>query len=146
MVLLLTVLAACPSGVGGDNLSDGGGSGDTDDIDDGSDVAGPTIVFEPFTDNQPSGEDVVVEAFITDEGSGVFAATLYFRNETAGSQDWSSVGFKDKGDDLWAATIRADEQQSGGMWYYLLAVDFAQNETTDPDKGGGDPYHFGYAD
>ena len=145
MVTWLTLLLACPSGVGGDNLSDGGG-GDQDDIDDGSDTVPPTIVFEPFTDNLPSGEDVLVEAFITDEGGGVFAAPLYYRNETAGSSDWSSVGFVSMGDDLWSAKIKAEQQQSGGMWYYLRAVDYAQNEATDPEKGGDDPHHFGYSD
>ncbi len=145
MSSVLTLLLACQEGIGGDNVS-GDGTTDTDEFDEGSDEVAPTIVFEPFTDNQPSGTDVVVEAYITDEETGVFMATLYFRNETDSSKDWSSVGFTAQGDDLWQATIKADEQHSSGMWYYLLAVDMAQNAATSPDQGEEEPYHFGYSD
>ncbi|MBM4391472.1 MAG: hypothetical protein FJ090_10165 [Deltaproteobacteria bacterium] len=142
---VLILLLACQEGIGGNKLS-GDGASDGEEFDEGSDQVAPTIVFDPFTDNQPSGTDVVVEAYITDDETGVFMATLYFRNETDSSKDWSSVGFTVQGDELWTATIKADEQRSGGMWYYLLAVDMAQNSATSPDRGDEEPYHFGYSD
>lgn len=111
------------------------------------DDVGPLIVFEPLTENQPSGEDVLIVANISDEGTGVFLATLYFRNETDSSKDWNSIGFLGPADgDEWVATIAGDEQHSSGMWYYMIALDGSQNEVSLPDDGGEAPFHFGYSD
>ena len=114
---------------------------------DAVDDAEPTIVFDPLTENQPSGEDVVLTANISDEGTGVFLATLYFRNETDSSKDWNSIGFlrPAEGDD-WVATIAGKEQHSSGMWYYMIALDGSQNEASLPEQGGDEPFHFGYSD
>lgn len=143
--MFVVLFVACGnSGVGADGLSD---KAPTDTaLDDSNDEVPPLITFEVDEQNRPSGQDVELEANIMDEGSGVFTATLYFRNETDGSKDWKSIGFVSLGSDLWMATISADEQHSSGMWYYIRAVDFAQNEAFFPEDGEVDPLHFGYAD
>lgn len=146
MFYMMLMTACGNQGVGGDQLSDKGSSGDDTGLDGGDDSAPPIITFAGPDTNQPSGEDVVLDASISDEGSGVFTATLYYRNETDGSGDWKNIGFVSVGSDLWEATIQADEQHSGGMWYYLRAVDHAQNESYFPDDGPADPLHFGYTD
>ncbi len=141
---LFFVLAGCTGQAVG---TDPNVQGDDSGFEDGEDQLPPTIEFEPLTDNQPSGEDVAIVATIVDDQSGVFIASLYFRNETASSKDWKSVGFvPDGGGGVYTATISADEQRSGGMWYYLLARDGAQNESVSPAQGSDQPYHFGYSD
>jgi hypothetical protein len=145
MVPSLAFLFACASNVGGDNLSKDGSSVDTG-VDPGDDLEAPAIDFVPLDSNQPSGFDVVLSATIIDEGTGVFTATLYFWNETDSPSDKSKIAFLDQGNDLWQATIGADEQHSSGMWYYVSAIDRAQNESFSPEDGGDSPYHFGYSD
>ncbi|GDX78613.1 hypothetical protein LBMAG42_04240 [Deltaproteobacteria bacterium] len=141
-ITLILSMACTGSGVGQTPDALGEDSGFTE-----GDEVPPVIVFEPLTDNQPSGEDVVITASITDEGSGVFLASLYYRNETDSSKDWQSIGFAHQGDgDEWQATIREDEQHSSGMWYYLLALDGSQNEASLPTQGAEQPFHFGYSD
>lgn len=143
-MVLAALLIGCDST---DFATDPGVQGEDSGFDDGVDTTPPSIEFEPIVENQPSGQDVVITATITDEGTGVFIATLKFRNETASSKDWQDIGFiPDAERTVWTATIAAEEQRSGGMWYYLLAVDGSQNETTDPERGADDPYHFGYSD
>ena len=111
------------------------------------DTVPPVIEFVPVEDNQLSGDDVEMVATITDDGAGVFIATLYFRNETDSSKDWKQIGFLRQGEsDDWVAKIAADEQHSSGMWYYLEAVDRSGNTSVDPSQGGDQPYHFGYTD
>jgi len=110
------------------------------------DTSPPEIIFEALYGNQPGGEPVVMDATITDEGNGVFIATLYYRNETDSSKDWKSIGFvPGAAEGEYTATIPADAQHSSGMWYYLFASDGA-NETTSPEQGPDSPYHFGYTD
>jgi hypothetical protein len=146
MVWMLVLAAACDTNgpVNSDGLGDGSDTGLN-----GADDEAPTISFEPPADAQASGEDVVLHATIVDNegGSGLFIATLYYRNETDASSEWKSIGFVRQGDtDEFAATIKAAEQHSGGMWYYLLAVDLAQNEATLPEAGASAPFHFRYSD
>ncbi len=115
----------------------------------GGDDVPPTITFEPLSEAQTSDTDVVLEATIADNegGSGVFLGTLYYRNETDASTEWKSIGFVRQGEsDDFKATIKAGEQHSGGMWYYLLAVDVAQNESILPSTAPTTPYHFRYTD
>lgn len=141
-IALILSIACTGSGVGQtpDALVEDSGFAEGDDVP-------PVIVFEPLTDNQPSGEDVVLTATISDADSRVFLASLYFRNETDSSKDWQSIGFVHQGDgDEWQATIREDEQHSSGMWYYILALDESQNEASLPTQGDEQPFHFGYSD
>lgn len=144
--MVLVVMLACSEAP--PSSSDGLGDGTDSGFNSGDDVA-PTITFEPVEDAQPSGEDVVLEATIADNegGSGIFVGTLYYRNETDASTDWETIGFVRQGEsDDFKATIKAAEQHSGGMWYYLLAVDVAQNEAVMPATAPTTPYHFRYSD
>jgi len=145
MRLVLGFLVGCGNQVGGNNVSDDGGGGETG-IGQGDDVDPPVIDFVPLDENQPSGTDVVLTAGISDEGTGIFTATLFYWNETGRVTDASKIAFLDQGDGTWNATIKADEQRDGGMWYYLSAIDRAQNEAFSPEDGGDSPYHFGYTD
>lgn len=142
-MVLLYALACGADGVIDEPNQIGEDSGFVDSVDD----VPPMIEFVPLEDNQLSGADVVLEATITDDGTGVFLASLFYRNETDSSKDWSSIGFVPQGEPgAYAATIQADEQHSSGMWYYLLALDGSQNETLSPTQGADQPYHFGYTD
>lgn len=135
---------ACTDGGVGDQLTDKSGIDTAGTA--GDDVTAPVIDFVPPETNLPSGQDVVLDASISDVGTGVLTAELFFRNETDGSKDWKSVGFLPIGSDLWQATIQADEQRSGGMWYYIRAVDHALNEGYFPEDGDVEPLHFGFTD
>ena len=138
-------LAGCGTGgVGADQPGDNLSSDTADFV--GDDTTPPSISFVEPERGLPSGEDVVLDAGIGDDESGVFTATLYFRNETDGSKDWKSTAFVNVGSDLWQATIQADEQHSAGMWYYLRAVDRSQNETFFPEDWSSKPLHFEYTD
>jgi len=144
--MFLMVMLACSEGppASSDGLGDGTDSGFNS-----GDTVAPSITFEPVDDAQPSGEDVVLEATIVDNegGSGVFVGTLYYRNETDASSDWKPIGFVRQGEtDDFKATIKASEQHSSGMWYYILAVDVAQNEAVLPEGAPASPYHFRYTD
>lgn len=144
--MVVMVMLACSEAP--PSSSDGLGDGTDTGFNSGDEVA-PTITFEPLEDAQPSGEDVVLEATIADNegGSGLFVGTLYYRNETDASTDWETIGFVRQGEtDDFKATIKAAEQHSSGMWYYLLAVDVAQNEAVLPDTAPTTPYHFRYSD
>jgi hypothetical protein len=146
MIGMLLFAVACDGP--GPGSSKGLGDGTDSGLNTGDDVP-PSITFEPVSASQPSGEDVVLQATIADNdgGSGVFLGTLYYRNETDASTEWKTIGFVRQGEgDEFKATIKAAEQHSSGMWYYLLAVDVAQNEAVLPSGGPEAPYHFRYAD
>ncbi len=144
--MVLVLMVACSEAP--PSSSDGLGDGTDTGFNSGDEVA-PIITFEPVEDAQPTGEDVVLEATIADNegGSGLFVGTLYYRNETDASTDWETIGFVRQGEtDDFKATIKAAEQHSSGMWYYLLAVDVAQNEAVMPATAPTTPYHFRYSD
>lgn len=144
----MTMVLLYALGCGADGVLDNPNvQGGDDSGFDSVDTTPPVIEFTPLEDNQLSGEDVVLNATITDDGAGVFIATLYYRNETDSSKDWQKIGFLRQGDtDEYVATIQADAQHSSGMWYYLEAVDGSGNSAVDPEQGADQPYHFGYTD
>ncbi len=144
--MFLVMMLACgePPPSGSEGLGDGTDSGFG-----GGDETPPSIAFEPPEEPQPSGDDVVLEATLVDNdgGSGLFVGTLYYRNETDASTAWKPIGFVRQGEsDVFHATIKAAEQRSGGMWYYLLAIDVAQNEAVAPESAPESSYHFRYTD
>lgn len=132
----LLMVVACGSG-----LKTTGSDGVPDDIADGEDQDPPVITFEPYTTSQPFGQDVLIEAIIVDEGTGVFLSQVWYKNETDGSGAWRSLAMIPAGEDIWQATLPGDEQQSGGLNYYLEAVDRSNNVALAPEEGDGEPYH-----
>ena len=104
------------------------------------DLEGPIIEHDPVETAQLFGQAVSIEATVTDEMSSVFVVKVYYKRET--STTWDSSGMTSDGGDLFSGAIPADAVGSGGMHYYLYAVDSRQNESYLPEEGSGDPWHF----
>jgi hypothetical protein len=128
---LLSLLTGCGPGVSATQVNN-------NDIEDEGDVTPPTIDYTQESDWAPLSEDFVVEAVITDEESTVYLATLNFKQETG---VWESRAFIQGADNVWTATVPADELGSAGLYYYIEAVDTAQNAAYAPTDGESDPYH-----
>ncbi|MFZ5475792.1 MAG: hypothetical protein ACOZNI_03360 [Myxococcota bacterium] len=132
----LSLLIACDSGdIGSTQVED-------DDFVEETDEDPPVIEHEPITDAMPWGQDISVQATVTDgeDGEGVFMVTLYYKAETASWADGNSVQMGGAGD-LWQGTIPGDDHAGSGLNYYIEATDKAQNAALDPERGEEDPYH-----
>lgn len=132
---LLPLLAACGSGF---NTTEGKNT----DFEENPDLDAPVITTEPVEDALPMGTDVDISATVTDDGSGVTFVTLYFKSETAGPDDWENRLMTEGEADLWSATIPGAAQSGAGMFYYIEAVDAAENYAWAPTRGPDDPFHF----
>lgn len=131
------LLLAC----GGSLTSKVGGSTDTG-FEDSTDQDPPAIDHVSVSDAQELGVDVDISAVVTDADSGVFIVKLYYKNETGGSGDWKSMPMIPLADDQWMGSIPGESETSGGMHYYIEALDNDQNVARNPDKGADDPWHF----
>jgi hypothetical protein len=124
----------------------GGGLGTTEgnqtEFEEVADLDAPVITTTPIEEAQPMGVDVTITATVTDTDTGVLFATLYFKPETAGPEEWENRLMQDDGADNWSAVIPGAAQSGGGMFYYIEAVDSAQNYAESPSRGPDDPYHF----
>lgn len=119
--------------------SEAGGT-DTDTGEAPLDTQAPVIEYTPDGATATVGAELVVEATITDSGTGVAGALLYYRQETAGG--WSSTSFvTGVGPDRWTSAIPAEDVGSAGIWYYLQAADEAGNTALAPASGEADPFH-----
>lgn len=125
----------------GSQLTSHQGGSDTGFVDT-TDTDPPVIEHVAISDAQPLGADVDIAAVVTDEGSGVFLVKLYYKNETGGSGDWESDAMVMLADNQWAGTIPGEMEASGGVNYYIEALDNAGNEADSPEKGADDPWHF----
>jgi hypothetical protein len=109
-----------------------------DDLDDD----GPVIDHEPISISQLYLEDVSMEAWVFDDGSGVFVVEVVYKRED--STVWQSkplaVDLEDT--DFFAGEIPAADVVSGGMHYYLEATDREGNVSWDPPESEQDPFHF----
>lgn len=110
------------------------------------DLEGPRIRHVPGDEPVVIGQDVLIEASAKDE-AGVFSMELHYRRET--SVEWVVVGMTRVGDTLddaalYQGTIRGRDISSGGMYYFLSAVDNSeyQNESFLPAQGDNDPWRF----
>lgn len=127
---LLALLAGCGPGLTATQVKD-------DEVDEG-DTTAPEIAYTQEEDWAPLGEPIVIEATITDAESTVYIATLAFKQETG---EWQTRAFMQGEGDVWTATIPADDLGSAGIYYYIEAVDTAQNVAYAPEDGEADPYH-----
>ncbi len=101
----------------------------------------PVIEHEAIENAQIYGESVQLSATVTDEESAVFVVQVFYRQET--SSMWDDVPLIDmEGDGTYEGQIPGADVMTGGMYYYLYAMDTSENETFDPDEGEDDPYHF----
>lgn len=136
MFALVMLVIACGPGLTAVATND-----DTDLVEEEDDVA-PVIEHEAISGSLPSGVDVEMTATVTDgDGSGVLFVYLWYKNETDGDADWSSISMFATGDS-YSGSIPGDDQRGAGMDYYLEAFDRGQNAAYAPRRGGDDPYHF----
>jgi len=123
-------------------LSAGCGDGYSMEIDSdrvAGDREAPTIVHQRLTAGQPFAEPVALEAVVTD-ASGVQLVEVVYRQETA--SEWKSVEMTSDGES-YSAEIPGADVGSGGMYYYLRAVDELDNAGCLPEECEADPYRFG---
>jgi hypothetical protein len=133
---IVVFLAACGPTLGSNANRDSS-------FEDETDVTPPEIDHAPIDESMPLGQDVTIVAIITDEGSGVVFTRLFYKNETDASDQFSTIALAATGNENeYSAVIDGDEEASGGMNYYIEAVDGAQNTAWSPTEGPDDPYHF----
>jgi len=124
----------------------GGGTGvvvtNDDDPLGNTDQDCPLITHTPIEDAQPYGEDVFITAGATDADSGVFIVSVYYREETGGT-DWNDQALRAvDAAGTYEGYIPGDDVQSAGMNYYIEAIDGADNSCTLPEDAPDDSYHF----
>lgn len=107
-------------------------------IEDQGDTTPPTIEYTQEADWAYNSDPYVVNATVTDDESTVYLVALYYKPETG---DWASLAMTAGADNAWTATVPSDALRSAGLYYYITAVDTAQNTAYSPDKGESDPYH-----
>ncbi len=101
----------------------------------------PIIEHEAIETAQVYGDAVLLSATVTDEESPVFVVQVFYRQET--SSMWSHAPLVDmQGTGLFEGQIPGSEVITGGMYYYLQAMDTSENEVFDPPEGEDDSYHF----
>jgi len=95
----------------------------------------PVISFSGIIPREPTyGDAVVVSAIITDEGSGVKNATLYFSTDSWASVNISKAMTYDNRTGSWTSTI--PEQPLGTtVKFYILAYDNAENRAKNDNQG-----------
>lgn len=87
------------------------------------DTAAPAIAHTPVANGQLVGAAVTISATIIDVGSGIGAATLYYRLAGAGS--FTSRTMMAQPGDVFSADIPAVAVVAGTLEYYIQAVDGA---------------------
>jgi len=152
MTLFVALLVACGSDPLTSRVVD---KGDPDR----QDTTPPVIQHDEVEDVITFGTDVPIEATVIDLESRVLLVTLWFKNETDGSNNWQQRAMMageppmaDTGEAdpcegavsclTYASLIPAAQQRSGGMTYYIEAVNTSDLVATAPDEGKSDPYHF----
>lgn len=137
LTLALSLFLACDGGQSkiGDGETDTGDTGELEE-----DTICPTITHTPVETAQPLGEPVIISATVTDNDTGVFSVRVYYRKET--SSTWKEFALAAGAEDVWSGDIPGEEVGSGGMRYYIEAVDLKQNTCTAPQRGEDDPYSF----
>ena len=129
-LIVLTAFFACS---GGTHKVDAPDSGQED-------LDGPIIGSTPLGNPQYMGSPLTITADITDEAGEVQDARVFFKEETLVT--WDHVGMSEVKGSTWEGTIPPESLGSGGMDYYIWAVDDSLNETFLPEHGADDPYHF----
>ena len=115
------------------------------------DEACPLITHDPVDAAQEMGQSVSIQATVTDDvdgdsvddvdESGVFMVKVYYRQEVTTTWESTMMSLMDASG-IYGGTIPGADVGSGGMNYYIYAVDRKNNECTLPPAGEGDPWHF----
>ena len=83
--------------------------------------AAPAISPSSISSAQPEGQDIVINARITDN-TAVASAYLYFRR--GGERDFKPrIGLRPQGSANYSGTIQKDQVSSSGLEYYIEATD-----------------------
>lgn len=136
MILALSMLLACTS----DDLPSG--SDDTQDTQPvREDLDGPAFAHEKLASPQILGEDILIQATITDE-TAVLIAAVKFRRQTAQEWENASMALVDPETGLYQGKIKAADQGSSGMHYYFEAVDTKQNTSVWPEAAPDEFFKF----
>jgi hypothetical protein len=108
------------------------------------DLDAPLVRTTPIDEPVVYGNDIFIDAVIKDP-SGVLVATLVYRTETA--HDWNRVAMGEVGGDetngvMVEGVIHGVDVYSGGLVYYIEAVDDSENENVGcaPIQCDEDPY------
>lgn len=104
------------------------------------DLTCPVIEHTPVEGAQLLNEPVPIEATIADEENAVFVAKVHFRQET--SPTWDSAVLTAGADNLFIGEIPGSAVRTGGMYYFLSAMDTQENECFLPEGGESNPWHF----
>jgi hypothetical protein len=110
------------------------------------DLDAPIVRTTAIAAPQVFGEDVLIEAVVKDP-SDVFTVTLNYQAETA--VEWHNTNMVQVGGDFttgyfYQGTIKGTQVYSGGMRYYIEAIDNSENSNVGcaPDRCEEDPFHF----
>jgi hypothetical protein len=101
-----------------------------------ADAAAPEIAHTPVEGPLPLGEDVPVEADVTDD-CGVFRVSMWYSVD--GDGGWDSKAMVPEGD-LFGGSIPGEGQVGPEISYYIEATDKNGNVATAPAEGLEAPY------
>ena len=111
-------------------------------VEDERDEDGPVIEHESIQTSQWYMEDVPIEAWVYDDDSGVFIVEVVYKREDSTVWESKPIAVDPDEPDFYAGEIPAAEVVSGGMHYYIEAMDREGNMSQDPPEGEADPFHF----
>jgi hypothetical protein len=134
--MLVFALAACSQTgiIPGGNL-----------VEDPEDLEAPIVRTVPVDEPQAYGGDIIIDAIVKDP-SDVFMVELVYRPETETTWYRKSMGIVG-GDSTNGyqvqATIKGGDVRSGGLYYYVEAIDASNNANVgcSPITCDEDPYH-----
>lgn len=105
------------------------------------DQEGPLLNHTPVGDGQPAEQEVQVSCTALDPESGVVSVTIYYKQET--SSMWNAVELRPVDDEgSYEGAIPAEDVGSGGIDYYLSAMDREENVSSLPEDATDEVYHF----
>jgi len=136
-IALILSLTAC-EGAGGDGTQTRTEEEDTA-VGGSSDNIAPALEHDEVVSPQSASGYVSVTATIFDD-SAIVNTAVYFRPQI--NANWDSVGMTPQGPDVYIGTLGPDDMQSGGMHYYIEAVDQYGNVGTLPDGAPNDYFKF----
>lgn len=134
--MLVFALAACSPDV---NVLPGGPADDPEDLE------APIVRTTPVNEPQVYGGDIIIDAIVKD-ASDVFTVELVYRGETEATwyrKVMGIVGGDETNGYHVQATIRGSDVRSGGLYYYVEAIDASSNSNVgcSPATCDEDPYH-----
>jgi hypothetical protein len=108
--------------------------------DEDPDTEGPVIDHVHDPSPRTFGEDIFLDAVITDD-SEIDDVRIVFQRETDG-QAWTTLRMAPRTETFYDGAIPGDEVTSGGLRYYLEAVDEFDNSTCLPEACAEEAWHF----